>query len=153
MQAYPVPYRAGNNGTKTRYHPQQWNVNEPTFDGHITYDDQGNPISGDVEVFAPGQRNSFDIVLHSNGKLYATDNGPNDKYGAASTGCYDQSDWDPTGPDKLNLIVQGGYYGHANRKRGATDDRQCRWRSFDDSSDGFYREAIAKLQSSSDGIC
>jgi hypothetical protein len=100
-----------------------WNINEPSFDGFITYDDQGNQILGsDVEVFVLGQRNSFDIILRSNGKLYATDNGPNTKYGVPSTGCYEQSDSHLTQADKLNLIVQGGYYGHANRKRGATDN-------------------------------
>jgi len=44
------------------------------FDGFITYDDAtGLPITGlDVEVFASGQRNPFDIVMHSNGNIYAT---------------------------------------------------------------------------------
>jgi IPT/TIG domain len=31
--------------------------------------------------------------------------------------------------DKLLLVERGGYYGHANRKRGQTDPRQCVWRS------------------------
>jgi glucose/arabinose dehydrogenase len=48
-------------------------LNRPNFDGDITYDKDGYPVTGlDVEVFASGQRNSFDIVLHSNGNLYAT---------------------------------------------------------------------------------
>jgi glucose/arabinose dehydrogenase len=50
------------------------NVNSPDFDGIITYEvETGNQISGfDVQVFTAGLRNSFDLVMHSNGKLYAT---------------------------------------------------------------------------------
>ena len=50
------------------------------FTGEITYDapDDGVPNSDcGVEVWAAGQRNPFGIVLHSNGNLYGTDNGPN----------------------------------------------------------------------------
>lgn len=48
-------------------------LSRENFDGEITYDDDGFPITGlDVELFATGQRNSYDICLHSNGKLYAT---------------------------------------------------------------------------------
>jgi Malectin domain/IPT/TIG domain len=58
-------------------------LSDPDFKGVLTYDapDNGNlnPGSG-VELFAAGLRNPFDIVLHSNLKLYATDNGPNLKY-------------------------------------------------------------------------
>ena len=53
---------------------------DPLFDGTITYDadDDGTPNGGNgIDVFAAGLRNSFGIVLHSNGNLYATDNGPN----------------------------------------------------------------------------
>jgi len=53
---------------------------DPQFDGTITYDapDNGSPNGGNgVEVFASGLRNPVGLVLHSNGKLYGTDNGPN----------------------------------------------------------------------------
>jgi glucose/arabinose dehydrogenase len=56
----------------------------PGFNGAIQYDalTDGNPINSvGVEVFAPGLRNPFGLVLHSNGYLYATDNGPNYTYG------------------------------------------------------------------------
>jgi glucose/arabinose dehydrogenase len=57
----------------------------PTFNGAIQYDapNDGNPTntSVGVEVFAPGLRNPFGLVLHSNGLLYSTDNGPNTGYG------------------------------------------------------------------------
>ena len=54
------------------------------FNGVITYtnDIEGMPKSGSgangVEVFAAGMRNPYAIVQHSNGKLYGTDNGPNE---------------------------------------------------------------------------
>jgi hypothetical protein len=57
---------------------------DPQFDGAITYDaaDDGTPNGGSgIDVFAPGNRNPFGIVLHSNGLLYGTDNGPNLPYG------------------------------------------------------------------------
>jgi large repetitive protein len=59
-------------------------VKDPSFDGIITYDaeDDGAPISGTgIEIFSSGTRNPFGIVLHSNGNLYGTDNGPNLGYG------------------------------------------------------------------------
>jgi hypothetical protein len=56
----------------------------PGFNGAIQYDAlaDGNPVNSvGVEVFDPGLRNPFGLVLHSNGYLYATDNGPNYTYG------------------------------------------------------------------------
>jgi len=55
-------------------------LSDPLFNGTITYDapDDGTPDGGyGVEVFASGLRNAFGLVMHSNGKLYGTDNGPN----------------------------------------------------------------------------
>lgn len=129
------------------------NIHSPDFDGAITYDEEGNQISGhDVIVFAPGQRNSYGIVLHSNGFLYATDNGPNGGFGDKSVSCTEEGD-DPSERDELNLITEGNFYGHANRRRGQTDPRQCRWRSMDEPSDDEYTAPIAMLRSSSNGLC
>lgn len=50
------------------------------------------------------------------------------------------------------LIEEGKYYGHANRKRGETDPRQCLWRDFGETSAG-YTGPIRKLPASSNGIC
>lgn len=162
------------------------NVTSPTFDGHLTYNTNGDQTGGwDVEVFASGQRNPYDvssnrcqtfeilsfsqtrrltilahasipqIVYHSNGKMYGTDNGPNYKFGKISVGCGDGEEYegdDPFEPDKLNLLEEGHYYGHPNRKRGETDSRQCEWRSaFQKSAN--YTMPIKKLYSSSNGIC
>jgi glucose/arabinose dehydrogenase len=64
------------------------NLSKPEFDGFIEYDaiDDGSPIgSNGISIYAPGLRNPFGITLHSNGKLYATDNGPNIGYGKFET--------------------------------------------------------------------
>lgn len=89
------------------------------------------------------------IVLHSNGHLYGTDNGPNTGFGDESTSCNTEGP-DPTGKDEINLLEDGDYYGHPNRKRGETDPRECVYRNFDDPQDNT--PAIKKLQSSSNGI-
>lgn len=63
-------------------------VTSPSFDGFVTYDVDGNMISGsDVQVFSAGLRNPYDLVFHSNGRLYGTDNGPNLKFGKKSISC------------------------------------------------------------------
>jgi glucose/arabinose dehydrogenase len=99
------------------------------FDGAITYSPSGPPNSdsidqtgGDVTVYAPGLRNPYDLVLHSNGHIYATDNGP--MSGTTSLSCsVDGGSVDQS--DELDLIEQGKYYGFPNRNRGRTDPRQC----------------------------
>jgi YD repeat-containing protein len=54
-----------------------------------------NPDGSNVERYATGLRNPYDLVFDANGNLYATDNSP---------------DFGP--PDRLQRIVQGGYYGY-----------------------------------------
>jgi glucose/arabinose dehydrogenase len=135
------------------------NLGKPTFNGFITYNaaNNGNPVSGfgsnGVEVFASGLRNPFGIVLHSNGKIYATENGPNPGFGDMATGCgpgqYVPDKYDS---DELNLIVRGGWYGHPNHKRGETDPRQCAWKGSADASTSTYTAPLMKLRSSTDGI-
>jgi ribosomal protein L35AE/L33A len=131
-------------------------LSDPKFDGNIAYDapDNGNVVGGKgVKVFASGQRNSFDITLHSNGKLYATDNGPNVGYGKRSIGCSARDEaTDPEERDKLNLIVPGGYYGHANRKRGEKDSKQCIWRSSNEPRNPSFKAPIMSFPSSTNGI-
>ena len=103
-------------------------------------------------MFAPGQRNSYGIVLHSNGYLYATDNGANVGYGLSSVTC-EENGPSPHEPDELNLVMEGHYYGHANRRRGRDDYRQCIWRTQNETSDESYTAPIGMLPASSDGLC
>lgn len=131
----------------------------PDFNGAITYDapDDGTPNGGSgIEVFTPGQRNPFGIVLHSNGNLYATDNGPNTGYGAISTGC-GANDFAPeyTTTDKLNRLVGGEYHGSPNRKRASADNdpRQCVFHPVTDAtSSADYTAPLMALTSSMDGL-
>jgi IPT/TIG domain/Glucose / Sorbosone dehydrogenase len=135
------------------------NLGSPSFNGFITYDavNDGTPITGfgpnGVEVFASGLRNPYGVVLHSNSKIYATDNGPNFFEGKMATSC---------GPvqflpgikdaDELNLIVRNGWYGHPNHKRAQTDPRQCVWRGTTVASDSEYTAPLMTLRSSTDGV-
>ena len=122
-------------------------LSDPDFKGEIEYDPSGFVIPGSgVDVFATGQRNSFGIVLHSNGRLYATDNGPNKKYGKKSTSC-DDFGKDPEEADKLNLIEAGNFYGHANRPRG-----ECVWQGGTAMNGNNYTPPLLMLPASTNGI-
>lgn len=131
-------------------------LSRPGYDGKIELDSNGDQTKGfDVEIFASGQRNSFDITLHSNGYLYATDNGPNFGFGQKSLGCSGEpsdNGGDPSEGDKLNLIEKDNYYGHSNRKRGEQDPRQCLWHSSAEQSDEEYTAPLTMLPSSTNGI-
>lgn len=90
--------------------------------GQVT---QGNynpyATNAPVQIYATGLRNAYDHVWHSNGKLYAPDNG------SASGGVVPD---DPSTPinentrsvigqhDVLYMVEKGGYYGHPNELRG-----------------------------------
>ncbi len=128
------------------------------FSGTITYSPAGPPsdynvdqAGGDVRVFAPGLRNPYDLVLHSNGRIYATDNGPSTSTTsltcAQEGGSVDES-------DKLNLIEQGNYYGFPNRNRGRMDPRQCTYHPPTEGSSASFTAPIAILPAhcSCDGI-
>lgn len=78
--------------------------------------------------------------------------GPNNNFGNESVACNVNAS-DPSEPDELNLLVQGNYYGHPNRFRGAVEDqRQCKYYAPQDAAEA-HTQPIAKLPSSSNGIC
>jgi subtilisin family serine protease/glucose/arabinose dehydrogenase len=133
-------------------------IHAPGFDGAITYDPPVPPASdtitktgGDVSVFASGLRNPYDLVLHSNGRLYATDNGPMGPYYSASC---TQAASGVSPSDELNLIEEGRYYGHPNRNRGLSDARQCAYRRAESGDGNGATGPIAVLppHCSCDGI-
>jgi N-acetylneuraminic acid mutarotase/glucose/arabinose dehydrogenase len=144
-------------------------LSKPGFNGSIAYEeivpgtvpDPMDQVYGggvvvaagvDVAVHAPGLRNPYDLVLHTNRRLYATDNGPNTTFGPASTGPDTQSP-DPTGPDEVVLVEAGNYYGAANRTRGTFDPRQNVYRGAATASiPGEYVAPLLTVSSSSDGI-
>ena len=132
-------------------------VHAAGFNGHITYsggpplDDNVNQTGGDVHTFAVGTRNPYDLVFHSNGHLYAADNGA---LGQNTSLTCDTAGGLTSTADELNLIEQGNYYGAPNRNRGRTDTRQCTYRSPLDGDGPGYTGPIAVLPNhcSCDGI-
>ena len=106
----------------------------------------------DVDVFAPGLRNPFDLVLSTNGLLYGTDNGPNTSFGEASTSATTQGP-PVMAPDEVMLLASGHYYGHPNRNRGRTDSRQNVYYGPDSSEiSGRYTGPLTIVKSSSNDI-
>lgn len=132
-------------------------VSKSGFNGNIKYSST-DPLTavvtgGDVSIFSPGWRNSFGIEFHSNGFLYATDNGPSKPFGAKSVSCTEHEDLpDKSVDDKLCKVLEGKYVGHPNRNRGRKDARQCRYRLLSEPSDSFYQAPVATFESSTDGV-
>lgn len=127
------------------------------FNGKITYSSTtpGSAVvsGGDVSVFSPGWRNSFGIEFHSNGFMYATDNGASITFGDQSVTCTEHQTLPAKSfDDKLCKVLQGRYVGHPNRNRGRDDSRQCTFREPSEPSDSFYQAPIATFESSTDGI-
>jgi glucose/arabinose dehydrogenase/N-acetylneuraminic acid mutarotase len=105
-------------------------VKGATFDGSCanTTDIYG-PAPCDVVPHATGFRNTYDMVFHSNGSLYAADNGlgvvgtyppsptpPCDGFGDPAR--YDKGGNNPgEQPDLLQRVEPGKYYGHPNQSR------------------------------------
>lgn len=93
---------------------------------NIKYDNYADPekakiISGnDCTVYASGFRNTFGMALHTNGNLYALDNGPNAGFGDFATNCVGGSTPAKNLPDKLFKVQKGKYHGHPNLNR-----KQC----------------------------
>ena len=77
---------------------------------------------GPVQVYAPGFRNAYDLVLTDDGRLYSVDNGGNSGWGGTPKGgnaCTNaRSEPGATHIDGLHHITGPGYYGgHANPTR------------------------------------
>lgn len=153
------------------------------FDGTITYTPDDNPkfakvTGGDVENFATGFRNTFNLVLHSTNNVYATDNSCNSSFGNTSETCDEDDDNSeyPTGggqdwpgtvqhgsggnqfsvsrPDKVMHVTSGSYYGHPNLNRG-----ECAWvdpfdglTGLDNPAPANYKAPLDTLKSSVNGI-
>jgi hypothetical protein len=80
---------------------------------------------GPVQVYAPGFRNPYDVVVNSAGDMYTIDNGGNAGWGdipqpdsAAGTCTNDVREPGVSDPDALHLVTGQGYYGgHPNPTR------------------------------------
>eukprot|EP00898_Chlorokybus_atmophyticus_P002184 jgi/Chlat1/2967/Chrsp2S04695 len=91
------------------------------------------PATCKVQPYVTGMRNVYDFLFHSNGHVYAGDNGvglPSTVPARATPGCQGLRDYqlptDPLDPgeqpDLFYDLKPGYYYGHANPARG-----QCVW--------------------------
>lgn len=132
-------------------------INKSGFDGKITYSstDAGaaTQTGGDVRVYSSGWRNSFGIAIHSNGFLYATDNGASVGFGDMSLTCKTQERQAGKNlADKLGKVIDGKYTGHPNRNRGRKDSRECEFKGSDEPSTSHYLAPIATFESSTDGV-
>lgn len=123
-------------------------VKDPGFDGSCTsqIDPDGaimdatgiaaRDVPCDVQVYASGLRNMYDFTFHSNGQIYATENGlgvvgtfpdlsPSDLTWDPASGCEGMiigsteisNHFPGDRPDLLHRIVEGAYYGHPNPSR------------------------------------
>ena len=137
-------------------------VEDSNFRGRIRYRPM-NPsfatqVDGMVDIFMAGLRNSFGVNIHSNGRLYATDNGPSEGYGAKSVDCKNSVDFvtadERINVDKLILLQEGMYAGHPNRNRGRKHPNQCKFHKVTDRTDlkAKYTQPLTTLPSSTDGI-
>ncbi len=116
----------------TRSNVNGKDVNDP-FGGNDGLNQALIVPGGPVQVYSPGYRNAYDLVLTENGKLYTWDNGANGGWGghpANEGGGSATNNWIPgepgsTGPgpndaqvnnlDGLHYITGPGYYGgHPN---------------------------------------
>ncbi|WP_425397843.1 malectin domain-containing carbohydrate-binding protein [Aeoliella sp.] len=85
---------------------------------------------GPVQVYAPGFRNPYDVVITEDGKMYSVDNGPNAGWGGIPNGegttgeaTNDPKNGGNTYGDSLHYITGEGYYGgHPNPTRSNTDN-------------------------------
>ncbi|QDV07429.1 N-acetylneuraminate epimerase [Planctomycetes bacterium Poly30] len=144
-------------------------TSRPNFNGAILYQDSATGVyvddqvygeltdiapGVDIEVYAPGFRNSLDLVLHTNGYLYSTDNGANAGFGPASLSMTTQGGVSSANsPDEINLVEPGIYYGSANRSRGSFDPRQAVFRdAWQPSVANTFRAPISVVNSSTNGI-
>lgn len=134
-------------------------LREPGFNGTIVYDSYDDPGLAKsltptkfVEGYAYGFRNSFGAVYHTSGNIFATDNGPNENYGNASTSCTTEGP-DPWHPDSLVLVTKGAYFGYPNRARGLQiDEVQCVYYSAEDEVHKGFTPALATFEASTNGV-
>lgn len=89
----------------------------------IKYDNYAEPekakiIAGnECSLYATGIRNSFGMILHTNGQLYVMDNGPNAGFGDFTVDCDKDTKPAQNVPDKFFVVKKGKYHGHPNLNR------------------------------------
>ena len=139
-------------------------------------DDAGDPFGGadgdnqarlvpggPVQVFAPGFRNAYDLVLTTAGRLYTVDNGANSGYGDTPrpAGGHCTNEPRPGGedrPDTLHRVTEGYYGGHPNPTRANPENvfgagrSPVEQASAGECEEGEVDDALATFPASTNGI-
>ncbi len=119
-------------------------IGNTTYDIPTLNDDNGNasdPFGGDfgknqakivsggpVQIYMPGFRNPYDLVLTTSGRIYTTENGPNSGWGGVPFGTGGNatnqvSEGGSQLNDSLIRVTQGGYGGHPNPTRANANNK------------------------------
>lgn len=107
--------------------PGEADFNDP-FGGNDGKNQARLVPGGPVQVYSPGWRNPYDVLVHSSGRVYAIDNGPNAGWGGPpvgegpGAGCTngDNDNDSASLADNLHLVPPGFYAGHPNPTRART---------------------------------
>ncbi|PTQ08868.1 hypothetical protein CLG96_14900, partial [Sphingomonas oleivorans] len=108
--------------------PTRADSSETVFGGNDGLNMAKLTADSPVQIYSPGYRNAYDLVLAQSGKLYVMDNGANKGWGGvpvigpngvtnqqAQNSSGQPSDTGKTTADNLHLVTGQGYYGgHAN---------------------------------------
>lgn len=82
--------------------------------------------NGPVQIYSPGYRNAYDVLITESGNMYTVDNGPNTNWGGTPKGdCLNtySEDKGTTYGDGFHHITNKGYYGgHPNPTRGSKNN-------------------------------
>ncbi len=106
----------------------------------------------DVSVYAPGLRNSYDLIHATNGMIYATENDANTAFGDESLSATEQRPFTLNPLNELNIIEEGNYYGQPNRNRGEDDPRQNKYYPSQTPSNAEYTAPIEQFNRPVQGI-
>jgi hypothetical protein len=131
--ATPTPDSAAtSSATSTRYlsatvasQPRQPRQTLPIDVSHVNAAADMTPLANKFEMYATGYRNGYDLVWHSNGKLYLNGNAANRSQGntpGTTDGCSTPSISPGDEQDQLNIVTHGAYAGHPNPTR-----HECVW--------------------------
>ena len=105
-----------------------------TFGGNDGRNQAKYDDGGPVQVYSPGYRNAYDVVITEAGNIYTFDNGPNNNWGGdvvddtgaaevtsetqVATNAPNLNDNTNDGdPDNLHIVQEGTYGGHPNPTR------------------------------------
>lgn len=115
---YDLPTLDDETRTNTGSQPGYTDVNDP-FGGNSGKNQAKLDPSGPVQIYSPGWRNHYDLVITKGGRMYSFDNGPNINWGGPPSNCLNAvSEPGSAYCDHLHLVTAGYYAGHPNPTRG-----------------------------------